>query len=57
MFDPQTSGGLLIAVAPAATDDLVRALTAHGDLAARIGTVVAPIDGSGMVLRSEAAGA
>lgn len=57
VFDPQTSGGLLIAVAPSATDELVRALAAHGNLAARIGAVVAPIEGVGMALRSGASGA
>ncbi len=55
VFDPQTSGGLLIAVAPGATDRLARELAAHGVLAARIGTVVEASDDVGMVLRSAAA--
>jgi selenide, water dikinase len=36
LADAQTSGGLLLAVAPDAADDLVRALTARGTLAAAI---------------------
>ncbi len=55
VFDPQTSGGLLIAVAPGATDRLAGELAAHGVLAARIGTVVEASDDVGMVLRSAAA--
>ncbi|MCE7939189.1 MAG: selenide, water dikinase SelD, partial [Chloroflexi bacterium CFX6] len=55
VFDPQTSGGLLIAVAPGATDRLAGELAAHGVLAARIGTVVEASDDVGMVLRSSAA--
>ena len=42
LFDPQTSGGLLIAVAPSHADALRRALDAHGVPAARIGEVIAP---------------
>jgi selenide,water dikinase len=42
VYDPQTSGGLLIAVAPAHTDALVRALDAKGVPAVRIGEVIAP---------------
>ncbi len=36
LADAQTSGGLLLAVAPDAVDDLVRALTEHGTLAAAV---------------------
>jgi selenide, water dikinase len=36
LADAQTSGGLLLAVAPDATDDLVRALEAHGTPAAAV---------------------
>ena len=38
-FDPQTSGGLLIAVDPVQADALAKALEEAGVLAARIGTV------------------
>jgi selenide, water dikinase len=41
LFDPQTSGGLLVAIAPAATDMAVAALLAHGVSARRVGRVVA----------------
>lgn len=46
LFDPQTSGGLLIAVAPGEADRLVAALKANGvDCAAVVGEVVAgPVD-------------
>jgi selenide,water dikinase len=37
LFDPQTSGGLLIAVAPERADDLLADLAAGGDVAALIG--------------------
>ena len=36
LADAQTSGGLLLAVAPDAVDDLVRELTARGTLAAAV---------------------
>ena len=39
LFDPQTSGGLLIAVAPAAVAGVEAALIAAGVLAARVGLV------------------
>lgn len=39
LFDPQTSGGLLIAVAPHAADDLCRAIIAAGDDASIVGEV------------------
>lgn len=46
-FDPQTSGGLLLAVPPAATAELVDAVRAAGCAAAcRIGTVVPRADAS-----------
>jgi selenide, water dikinase len=41
-YDPQTSGGLLIAVAGAQADDLARALERNGVPAVRIGEVTAP---------------
>ncbi len=46
LFDPQTSGGLLIAAAAEAADELCRALTAAGDDAAIIG---AARPGTGLV--------
>jgi selenide,water dikinase len=39
LFDPQTAGGLLIAVAPEAAADLVRALAAAGVPATNIGEI------------------
>ena len=42
LFDPQTAGGLLIAVAPEDAADLQRALAAAGVAAAQIGEVLAP---------------
>jgi selenide, water dikinase len=41
LFDPQTSGGLLVAVVSAAASQFETALAAAGVLAARIGTVEA----------------
>ena len=41
LFDPQTSGGLLLAVPEAAVDPILTALTASGHRAAEIGEVVA----------------
>jgi len=40
LFDPQTSGGLLVAIAPEAADSALTALRDHGVNAARIGRVV-----------------
>ncbi|HNW92005.1 MAG TPA: AIR synthase-related protein, partial [bacterium] len=39
MFDPQTSGGLLFAVPPAAAGPALKQLTSAGLTAAAIGTV------------------
>lgn len=41
LFDPQTSGGLLLTVADASVDPILTALTATGHRAAEIGEVVA----------------
>jgi selenide,water dikinase len=40
LFDPQTSGGLLISIAPEATDAALAALTRHGVSARRVGRVI-----------------
>ena len=40
LFDPQTSGGLLIAISPDAADAALRSLQQHGVPAARIGRVL-----------------
>jgi selenide,water dikinase len=41
LFDPQTSGGLLISVPSSQADDLIRELKAGGvDAASRVGEVV-----------------
>ena len=40
LYDPQTSGGLLISVAEERRDDLVHALEGSGTLAAVVGEVV-----------------
>ncbi len=47
LFDPQTSGGLLMAVDPAQADALLRDLQAVGDAAVMIGTVRA---GNGRIM-------
>ena len=39
LADPQTSGGLLLAVAPERADALAAALGTHGVLAARVGGI------------------
>ncbi len=44
LLDPQTSGGLVLSVAPEAAADLRQALSAEGVLAARIGEVLEPLD-------------
>jgi selenide,water dikinase len=41
LFDPQTSGGLLIAISPESADAAIAALEWHGVIARRIGRVVA----------------
>jgi selenide,water dikinase len=41
LFDPQTSGGLLVAVAPSGEDAVAEALSAAGVSAARVGRVIA----------------
>ena len=41
LFDPQTSGGLLVAIAPEAADIALAALRRHGVVAHRVGRVVA----------------
>lgn len=40
LFDPQTSGGLLVAISSDAADEALRALQRYGVTAARVGTVV-----------------
>jgi selenide, water dikinase len=41
LFDPQTSGGLLVAIAPEAAEAALVALQRHGVAARRVGRVVA----------------
>ena len=41
LFDPQTSGGLLVAIAPEAAETALAALQRHGVAARRVGSVVA----------------
>ncbi len=41
LFDPQTSGGLLVAVAPESADDALASLKSHGVNARRVGRVIA----------------
>jgi selenide,water dikinase len=41
LFDPQTSGGLLIAISPESAEAAIAALERHGVSARRIGRVVA----------------
>jgi selenide,water dikinase len=48
MFDPQTSGGLLVAVAPGASGALREAFTAAGVAAVRVGRVDAAVPGISM---------
>jgi len=40
LFDPQTSGGLLVAISPESADKAVSALERHGVAASRIGKVI-----------------
>src|SRR4029077_14405187 len=40
LFDPQTSGGLLVSIAPEATDAALAALTRHGVSTRRVGRVI-----------------
>jgi selenide,water dikinase len=40
LFDPQTSGGLLVSIAPEAIDAALAALTRHGVSARRVGRVI-----------------
>ena len=39
LYDPQTSGGLLVAVAPDRVDDVMSRLSAHGATAHRVGSI------------------
>jgi selenide,water dikinase len=41
LFDPQTSGGLLIAISPESAEAAIRTLNGHGVSARRIGKVIA----------------
>jgi selenide,water dikinase len=41
LFDPQTSGGLLVSIAPEAADTVLATLQGHGVSARRVGSVVA----------------
>ena len=50
LFDPQTSGGLLIAAAPAAAAALEARLAAAGVAASRIGSVLAEVPGSRVIV-------
>jgi selenide,water dikinase len=52
LYDPQTSGGLLIAVDGAAAAHTAAALAAHGVPAHRIGTVEPAAGGVNIVVRS-----
>ena len=48
LFDPQTSGGLLMAVSPIAVDDLIERLAAVGVKATAIGMFIAAGDEPGI---------
>ncbi|MDR9392137.1 MAG: selenide, water dikinase SelD [Trueperaceae bacterium] len=56
LVDPQTSGGLLLAVEPGAADDLLAAIRPRFPRAARVGTVAAADGGADLVVRAEVAG-
>lgn len=49
--DSQTSGGLVFGVDPAEVDSVIAELAATGHTAARIGTVIPPVDGARFLLR------
>ncbi|MDR1230823.1 MAG: selenide, water dikinase SelD, partial [Spirochaetaceae bacterium] len=49
MFDPQTSGGLLIAVSPGEAEELVRRIRSTGDESAAIIGEIVPRSGSSIV--------
>jgi selenide,water dikinase len=55
LFDPQTSGGLLLGIAPERVDGLLAALRAAGEEAAVIGVVTSP-RADGALLEVTAAG-
>jgi selenide,water dikinase len=40
LFDPQTSGGLLIAISPESAEIVISALNGHGVSASRIGKII-----------------
>ena len=52
LYDPQTSGGLLVAVEREAADRVVAALKANGVKAVRIGTAGVPVPGVHIMVRA-----
>jgi selenide,water dikinase len=50
LYDPQTSGGLLLALAPARAAEAVRALREGGDLAAALVGTIAPARSDGFLI-------
>ena len=52
LYDPQTSGGLLVAVEREAADRVVAALEANGVKAVRIGTAGVPVPGVHIMVRA-----
>ncbi len=50
IFDAQTSGGLILAVPPARLEEARRMLEQAGDLAAHIGTAIAPRPGNPLIM-------